>query len=122
MQHAVNWFEIPVSQFDRAFEFYTRILDSKLTRQDMPEMTMGIFPHERPGIGGAIVKHAQMAASGQGTLVYLNGGDDLQPILDRIGEAGGEVIMPKTHLGDTIGAIAIFKDCEGNHVGLHSHR
>ena len=56
---------------------------------------------------------------GQGTLVYMNGGDDLAGPLGRVTAAGGAVLMPKTSIGPH-GFIAQFRDSEGNRVGLHS--
>lgn len=55
-----------------------------------------------------------------GTLVYLNGGEDLNLALGRVKEAGGEVVMDKTDIGQDIGHFALFIDSEGNRVGLYS--
>jgi predicted enzyme related to lactoylglutathione lyase len=52
--------------------------------------------------------------------VYLNGGEDLGTILNRVVAAGGQVVMPKTHLRDDIGYIGMFSDSEGNVIGLLS--
>ena len=57
--------------------------------------------------------------SDQGTLVYLNGGDDLSPALGRVGPAGGEVLAEKFRIGEA-GFIAYFRDPEGHKVALHS--
>jgi predicted enzyme related to lactoylglutathione lyase len=53
-------------------------------------------------------------------LVYLNGGKDLSVVLDRVEKAGGKIMLPKTKIDDEMGYYAIFNDCEGNKVGLHS--
>jgi hypothetical protein len=55
----------------------------------------------------------------EGTLVYLNGGDDLNIPLNRVETAGGKVLMPKTSIGEN-GNMAIFMDTEGNRVAFHS--
>ena len=52
--------------------------------------------------------------------IYLDAGDDLQPILDRVASAGGTIIMQKTLIRDDIGYIGMFSDSEGNIIGLHS--
>jgi hypothetical protein len=54
-----------------------------------------------------------------GTLVYLNAEGDLDGVLKRIPAAGGSVLKPRTSIGQH-GFIAVFKDTEGNSVGLHS--
>jgi len=58
--------------------------------------------------------------SQNGTMVYLNGGDDLAPLLARVAQAGGQVVVPKTEIGSDFGFFAHFVDTEGNKVGLHS--
>lgn len=55
----------------------------------------------------------------EGTLVYLNGGDDLAVPLEKIEKSGGKVLMPKTAIGEN-GFMAIFLDTEGNRVAFHS--
>mgnify|MGYP000355946340 CR=1 FL=1 len=81
----------------------------------------GLFPHDdKASVSGAIVCGMGMEPSKVGSLVYLNGGDDLAVALSKVGPAGGEVVLPKTHLGDDIGYIAHFIDSEGNRVGIHS--
>ena len=56
----------------------------------------------------------------QGTLVYLNGGNDLTIVLTRVDDAGGKVLLEKTLITPEIGYYATFLDVEGNKVALHS--
>ncbi len=120
MKNTINWFEIPVADMDRALAFYSSLFDTKLElMQGMPDVTMAMLPADEEGVGGAIVKHAQMKPSADGTHVYINGGDDLAPMLGRVEPAGGKVIMPKTSIGEN-GYMALITDTEGNTVGLHS--
>ena len=51
--------------------------------------------------------------------MYLNGGEDLSTVLDKVEGAGGKVMQPKTDIGEN-GFIAFIEDTEGNKVGLHS--
>ena len=51
-----SWFEIPVSDFDRAKTFYEVIFDMDIHAMDLGELKMGVFPSE--GGGGAICKGA----------------------------------------------------------------
>ncbi len=119
MASSINWFEIPVSDINRAGKFYNTILDTELIDFDGgPGMAMKMFPHE-DGTTGAIVQSAGKTPSGDGTLVYLNGGSDLSLVLARVEGAGGKVGMPKTSIGEN-GFISMFADTEGNNVGLHS--
>jgi predicted enzyme related to lactoylglutathione lyase len=119
MLNAINWFEIPVSNLNRAAKFYNTILGADIQAQDMPGGgQMGFLPSEE-GVGGAIVQGEGYVPSQQGALVYLNGGDDLSTVLSKVEAAGGKVLAPKTEIGE-YGFIAFFADSEGNKVGLHS--
>jgi len=123
MASAINWFEIPVNDLDRAKQFYGTILDGELNLQPMGEDgTMAILPYQN-GVGGALVKSDSDAwdytPSQQGSVVYLNGGDDLSVPLGRVETAGGKVLVDKMGIGEN-GFIAFFLDTEGNKVGIHS--
>lgn len=120
MVHAVNWFEIPVLSFDRAKAFYEKVLGTVVEPIEMGPVTMGMLSCDPNGIGGAIVHGDGGTPSTTGTLVYLNGGDDLTPMLSRVQQAGGSVVIPKTEIGNDFGFFAHFMDSEGNKVGLHS--
>ncbi len=123
MKNAINWFEIPVNNYERAKKFYATILELEITDYHMPEKNMkyGMFPHdmENKGVGGAIVQMKEMKPSTDGATVYLNGGDDLNVALAKVEAAGGQVFMPKTDI-DENGFFAQFIDTEGNRVALHS--
>lgn len=118
--HTVNWFEIPVADFARAKAFYEAVLGRPIETMTMGPSTMGFLSSDPNGVGGAIVHGDGSAPSRQGTLVYLNGGDDLAPILARVEAAGGSVAVPKTEIGNGFGFFAHFIDTEDNKVGLHS--
>ncbi|OYQ41328.1 glyoxalase [Rhodoferax sp. TH121] len=120
MANALNWFEIPVSDFGRAQAFYETILGTKMERMDMGPTVMGMIPADQASVGGAIVFDGTSQPSANGTVVYLNGGADLAPILGRVEAAGGRILVPKTEIGNDFGFFAHFLDSEGNKVGLHS--
>lgn len=121
MKNAVNWFEIPSKDFDRATKFYSKILSTELHPVEAMGMKMAFLPFDMKsgGTGGAIVHGKGYVPTAKGTLVYLNGGDDLSTILSKVKKAGGVVVLPKTAVGEN-GFIAHFTDSEGNKVGLHS--
>lgn len=120
MKNAINWFEIPVKNFDRALGFYEAILGSKMQAMEMHGMKSAFFPADlQNGIGGCITKAEGYEPSKNGTLVYLNGGEDLSDPLSKVEKAGGKILMPKTAIGQN-GFMAHFEDTEGNKVALHS--
>ena len=122
MANVINWFEIPVKDFDRASNFYGKVLGGVVQLMDgMTPVKMGFLPgyEQGNGIGGAIVQGDGYEPTQTGSLVYLNGGEDLATPLAKVEEAGGQVVMPKTHIGEA-GFIAQFIDSEGNKVAFHS--
>ena len=121
MKNAINWFEIPVKNFDKAKKFYETILGTELHLMEAMGMKSAFFPAEMEtgGIGGCIIQGQGYEPSANGTLVYLNGGDDLSVPLSKVEAAGGKIFLPKTAIGPN-GFMAYFTDTEGNKVGLHS--
>lgn len=117
-QHAIAWFEIPTIDIDRAIKFYSAILDKPMQRNDVG-MPYSFFPAETGSVSGALIQHEEYTPSATGCVIYLDGGEDLQAIQDRVAGAGGKVIMQKTSIGEH-GFVAMFIDTEGNRVGLHS--
>ena len=119
--NAINWFEIPVDEFDRAKMFYSRIFDYEMPTMDMGPIRMGFLLFEQgKGVGGAIVKGEDLLPARNGTVVYLNAGNDLSEVLMRVDAAGGKVLMEKTLVAPGMGYYAHFLDSEGNKVALHS--
>ena len=115
------WFEIPASNFERAVNFYQDILNVEVDVIELAGLKQGLLPHDDKSlVSGAIVCGLDLKPSSEGSVVYLNGIDDLNTALSKVEASGGKVLMPKTHLGDEIGYIAHFLDTEGNRVGIHS--
>lgn len=120
MKNALNWFEIPATDFDRAVKFYSAILGTEIQTTEMNEYKMGFFPSDEGGVGGAVVAGEYCTPSADGAVVYLNAGNDLSDILGRVEANGGKVIMPKMLITEEIGYMAYFLDTEGGKVALHS--
>ena len=123
MRSAVNWFQIPASDFARAKTFYETICGYSLEKMEgPPNMQMWAFPADRRSgeVGGALVCGEGAIPSATGTMVFLNGNPDLQTVLDRVEGAGGKILLPKTATTMDAGYFALIADTEGNTVGLHS--
>lgn len=120
MKSMISIFEIPAAEFSRAIEFYQSILDIKIEEIDMQGTQMGLFPSDGQTVSGVIIKGEGYNPSADGVVIYLNGGDNLQMILDRIEINGGQIIVPKTIIDEENGYFAMFLDTEGNRIGLHS--
>lgn len=121
--NALNWFEIPVNDFDRAKKFYETIFSYQMPENVMGQARMGFLLYDFPAgkVGGAIVYNPDFyTPSDNGSLIYLNCQPDLSIVLDRVENAGGKIIMNKTMVAPDLGFWALIKDSEGNRVALHS--
>ena len=120
MNSFISLFEIPATDISRAIQFYESILNISIEKMEMPGMEMGIFPYEGQMVTGVIMKGEDYKPSADGVTIYLNGGMDLQVILDRVEGNGGSILVPKTAHADESGYFALFLDSEGNKLGLNS--
>ena len=118
MAHAINWFEIPVSDIHRAARFYGAVLAAEMAVHEFMGKRRALLPF-KDGIGGSLVQGAGYVPGKDGALLYLNGGEDLDVVLRRVEHAGGRVLQHKMSIGE-YGFIALFIDTEGNRIGLHS--
>jgi uncharacterized protein len=123
--NAINWFEIPVADFDRAKKFYETIFGFQMPENNMGPARMGFFLYDfKAGkVGGAIVHHPSFhVPAATGTLVYLNCQPDLRVVLDKVKDAGGKIITDKSLISEEqqLGYWALILDTEGNRVALHS--
>jgi predicted enzyme related to lactoylglutathione lyase len=120
MNNLISIVEISITDFPRAVKFYQTILGVTIQEMDMDGNKMGIIPNEEGTVNVVLIKGNDYKPSSDGALVYLNAGKDLQPVLDKIEQNGGKVIVPKTQISPEMGSFALFIDTEGNKVGLHS--
>jgi hypothetical protein len=114
MTNPIAHFEIMGKDAIRLQAFYATVFDWKLS-PPMPDMgNYSLFDNEGQGIGGGI---------GEGdprVTVYIQV-DDLQAYLERVAQAGGQMLMPPMPATDTV-TIALFADPEGNTIGLLTSR
>lgn len=125
--NVITWFEIPVSDINRAKAFYETILDIEMiTRKDGDNE--GVFFPFNPNVvqatsgrvTGVLSKSERNRPSSSGTVVYINASPSIQTVLDKVEQAGGKVVAPTTQI--PAGLIALIIDTEGNKVGLHAEQ
>lgn len=122
MNSYISIFEIPAKDLKKAITFYESILDIKIEKMELQGIKMGVLPYENQQVTGLIVEAQGYEPSTNGITVYLNAGEDLQIILDKIVKNGGKILIPKTPHADGNGFFAIFIDSEGNKMGLNSEK
>lgn len=126
-QNVICWFEIYVSDMERAKKFYNTVLGTKFRDMADPSaesggMKMSFFSSpENQGVSGALI---EMAGTKEGdgacvnTMVYFPC-EDCSVEESRIVNAGGQVNRSKFSIGE-FGFISVCADTEGNHFGLFS--
>jgi predicted enzyme related to lactoylglutathione lyase len=122
MNNVATWFEIPVTDIQRAKAFYQNILQTTFKDENLDSCEMAIFANEGGAVSGSLIQGEHYLPSQTGAVIYLNGGEDLKAPLDKVVQFGGCVLLPKTPIHDgELGYFALFLDSEGNRVGLFSH-
>lgn len=120
MNNLISIVEIPVTDFTRAVQFYQTILGVTIEEMEMDGNKMGVLPNEEGTVNVVLVKGNDYKPTTDGAVLYINAGKDLQPMLDKAAQNGGQVIVPKTEISPEMGYFALFIDSEGNKLGLHS--
>ena len=123
--NAVGWFEIPVSNMERAVKFYEAVFGFNLELQNFGGFEMAWFPYaDKPGAPGSLVHDEKFyKPSHDGVLIYFSSpSGDLRNELDKVESAGGKVLMQKKIISEEIGFMGMFSDTEGNRIALHSKK
>jgi predicted enzyme related to lactoylglutathione lyase len=112
-------FEIPVLDLDRAMEFYSKVFETTLSREEIDGYQMAMFPVEDDGFGasGALVKGDVYIPSIEGCFLYF-GVTNIDETIERAIASGGSVMYPKKSNGE-LGWVAEIGDTEGNRIALH---
>lgn len=125
--NVITWFEIPVSDIDRAKQFYETILEIEMVKRIDGKDEAVFFPFDpnvvqatSGRVTGVLSKTERNSPSGNGTLIYINAYPEIQKVLDNVEKAGGKIVAPKTYIN--AGFIAVIVDTEGNKIGLHSEK
>lgn len=123
----LTWFEIPVSDLQRAKKFYETILDIEMVIRTDGAGEAVFFPYDPTiiqatsgRVTGVLSKSTGNSPSDNGTMVYINASPYIEDVLEKVEQTGGKIIMPKTEIN--AGFIAVIIDSEGNKVGLHSEQ
>jgi uncharacterized protein len=115
---AMTYFEIPVTDMDRAVRFYTFVFGVSLTREIVDGYDMALFPPAEGGAGasGALAKGDVYVPSKTGAILYFRVAS-IDDILARATAAGAGILYPRKDIGD-LGYVAEIEDSEGNRIAL----
>lgn len=121
--HAIQWFEIPALDLERAFGFYSAVLNNQVRKGTFGNGELILFNvpfNTGEAVGGSIVQREDLKPSAEGSVIYLNAFGKLSEAVAKVETAGGKVLVPFMDLGK-FGFVAIILDSEGNKIGLLSH-
>ena len=118
--NALNWFEIPVINMQRAKQFYQAVSGTMFKDEVIQPNQLAVFSYEQPGVGGCLVQGSDYTPGNHGAVVYLPIKDSIKQALERVKSAGGKIIVDATRLPGDMGCYAHITDTEGNRVGLHA--
>jgi predicted enzyme related to lactoylglutathione lyase len=120
MQNPVHYFEIPVTDLNRAVGFYSAVFGYEFERTVVDGYEMALFPRAlgADGASGALAKGDVYVPSVNGPIIYLSVAD-IDVVLTRATALGAEVLYPKKSIGAN-GFVAEIKDSEGNRIALHA--
>jgi predicted enzyme related to lactoylglutathione lyase len=110
MSHPVVHWEIGGRDPERLQAFYADLFGWKIDSKN-PEYGL---VETGDGIGGGIMRNPAGAPTHVTVYVQV---DSLEAALDRVAELGGEALAGPTPI-ENVGAFALFRDPEGNIIGL----
>lgn len=120
MPNSIVHFEIPADDVPRAKAFYESVFGWKIKQFPMPAggpEYWGVTTRKdgEDGINGGLMKR-NMPGQPFANYVAVKSIDDF---LGKIQASGGSVVMPRQEIAPGMGSIAVFKDTEGNMMGLY---
>ena len=111
----VTHFDILADDPTRASEFYENIFgwEFKKWAGPMDYWTIMTGDPKEPGIDGGMAKKSEASMAASNTIDV----EDIDEVIEKIKDMGGEIVTPKMAI-PKVGWMAVFKDTEGNVLGL----
>ncbi len=116
-ENRMVWADIPVSDLNRAVEFYSKVLNISVQIESYGDVEFAVLEHDK-GNGACLVVEPSFITEG-GTLNYYNVHGRINDAVKLVAELGGKVIQDVHAIGP-FGHRAIVLDSEGNRIALHS--
>ncbi|HSK46983.1 MAG TPA: VOC family protein [Coriobacteriia bacterium] len=123
MANVVVWVDIPVEDLTRARAFYAKLLQNPVDefpgQEGRMALLMQVGTGEPDDVSADLTTEAiTRPSSTHGPVVYLSAQGDIDGMLERAVEAGGQIHAPKQDFGEMGGWLAWIIDSEGNLIGL----
>jgi uncharacterized protein len=135
----ICWFEIPATDFHRAIDFYTNVLQLKIEETSFNDIPHGIIKSgsKNDQVNGAIMESKSLPLNPTGAVLFFNVNGKLDETIAKIPLFGGKILkektliknkekdglslIPKTLIDGKEGYFCYFSDSEGNKMGLYAN-
>ncbi|PYG34385.1 VOC family protein [Pelagimonas varians] len=115
------WGELPVTDMTRAIAFYQAVTEANLTVDNNGPNPMAVFLPKNPKQGVALNLYpGTPAPKGSGPTLHLSAPRSLENTMQRVRDAGGEVVSEPISL--PAGRFFYALDLDGNSVGFFEHK
>jgi hypothetical protein len=112
---AVSYFEIPVTDMDRAMGFYSSVFGVDFTRETVDGYDMAQFPPVDGAASGALAKGDVYVPTRNGVILYFTV-TNIDETVARATAKGAAILYAKKDNG--LALVAEIEDSEGNRIAL----
>lgn len=113
MSNTICHLEIPTTDLKKAGKFYNELFDWEIDYDWGPDLAM-FKTKEGQLSGGGFDRKNKITP---GVVIYIEV-QDIEAMLDKAERLGGKAIQRKTEIPRDIGWYGLFKDLDGNTIGL----
>ncbi|WP_108812406.1 VOC family protein [Sphingorhabdus sp. Alg231-15] len=115
-QNRLVWTEIPVTNLERASNFYETLLEAPLTKNEAGPQPIMMLPYEGENASSGHLYEGKPATEGDGITAHLAVDGYLDDAMKRVKKGGGEVVSEVILI--PAGSFFYAKDTEGNSLGI----
>ena len=119
MKNNIAWFDVPVTDLDRAIRFYSAVLGSPVTKEQTGSSPIGMLPTPDGQKMGCLVPGNAAKPSLNGVMIWFDVDGRLKEAV-KAATANGGNILGDIHDIRGYGFRAEVQDSEGNRIALYS--
>ena len=121
MKHNLTWFDVPVTDLDRAIRFYSAVLGAPATKEKSGSVPIGMLPTPDGQKMGCLVAGNDARPSVDGVMIWFDVEGRLKEAVQAVTANGGK-ILGDIHAIGGFGFRAEVRDSEGNRIALYSSK
>ena len=111
----IVYIEIPAPDIEKSGSFYSAVFHWKIEPSHLSDQPYWMFNTGQNELMGALDSSKPVSDSG---IIFYIKVDDIEKCLDEIKKLNGSVVREKFEIGGGYGFSAVFKDPNGNCLGL----